>query len=220
VADLNGDGRPDFVALISQEHEAVVAFLNVGPGQFDPRVIYEAPHPAFGSSGIELVDLDGDGDLDVLMSNGDVLDSNLLRPYHGIQWLENKGTYPFREHPLTSLYGAHRAVAADFDGDGDLDIAATSFLPGSYYAPLRKQRKLDALLILEQTARGRFVRHSLERISCDHATCDAADYDGDGKPDLVIGNMFIPVDPGTADPDLEAPWLVLLRNQGKAPASP
>src|SRR5262249_15801998 len=62
VADLNGDGRPDFVALISQEHETVVAFLNAGKGRFRPEVIYTAPHPAFGSSGIQLVDLDGDGD--------------------------------------------------------------------------------------------------------------------------------------------------------------
>ena len=30
VADLNGDGKPDFVAVISQEHETVVAFLNDG----------------------------------------------------------------------------------------------------------------------------------------------------------------------------------------------
>ena len=35
VVDLNGDGRPDFVAVISQEHEKVVAFLNRGtPGSF------------------------------------------------------------------------------------------------------------------------------------------------------------------------------------------
>src|SRR5579859_2502139 len=91
IADLNHDGRPDFVALISQEFETVVAFLNTGPGKFEPHVTHAAPHPAFGSSGIQLVDLDQDGDLDVLYSNGDVLDSNLLRPYHGIQWLENRG---------------------------------------------------------------------------------------------------------------------------------
>ena len=112
VADLDGDGRPDFVALISQEHETVVAFLNIGGHRFQPQVIYAAPHPAFGSSGIQLVDLDGDADLDVLMTNGDSLDSRMLRPYHGVQWLENRGSYPFRCHRLTSLYGAHRAVAA------------------------------------------------------------------------------------------------------------
>ena len=61
VGDLNKDGRPDFVALISQEHETVVAFLNEGNGRFRKETIYTAPHPAFGSSGIQLIDLDGQG---------------------------------------------------------------------------------------------------------------------------------------------------------------
>ena len=30
------------------------------------------------------------------MTNGDSMDSQLLRPYHGVQWLENRGSYPFR----------------------------------------------------------------------------------------------------------------------------
>ena len=37
VADLNGDGKPDFVALIAQEHETVVAFINEGGGKFRRR---------------------------------------------------------------------------------------------------------------------------------------------------------------------------------------
>ena len=80
VCDLNGDGKPDFVALISQEHETIVAFLNEGDGRFRKETIYTAPHPAFGSSGIQLVDLNGDGRLDVLYTNGDSLDSHHLQP--------------------------------------------------------------------------------------------------------------------------------------------
>jgi hypothetical protein len=111
VCDLNSDQKPDFVALISQEHETVVAFLNEGGGRFRKETIYAAPHPAFGSTGIQVVDLNGDGKLDVLLTNGDVLDQPyLLKPYHGIHWLENKGTYPFTPHQLTALYGVHRAV--------------------------------------------------------------------------------------------------------------
>ena len=84
VADLNGDGRPDFVAVFGQEHETVDAFLNEGSGRFARKTIFQAPHPAFGSSGIELVDLDRDGDLDVLLTNGDVMDAPLLRPDQGV----------------------------------------------------------------------------------------------------------------------------------------
>jgi hypothetical protein len=214
VADLNGDGRPDFVALISQEHETVVAFLNAGNNRFLPHVIYAAPHPAFGSTGIQLVDLDRDGDRDVLMTNGDTLDSNLLRPYHGIRWLENQGSYPFRDHHLASLYGVNRAVAADIDGDGDMDIAATTFLPGSFYQPLCREMNLDAVIILEQDAPGHFVRHSLETVTCDHATCDLGDFDADGDLDFVTGNFFIP-DRGEATGHRSATdWVILRENLG------
>ena len=98
IADLNKDGKPDFVALLAQEHESVVAFINTGQGlTFERRrPIYAAPHPNWGSSGIELVDLDKDGDLDVLYTHGDTFDDFVLKPYHGIQWLENTGHAPVR----------------------------------------------------------------------------------------------------------------------------
>jgi FG-GAP-like repeat len=190
VADLNGDGRPDFVALISQEHETVVAFLNEGGGKFRKEVIYAAPHPAYGSSGIQLVDLDGDGDLDVLYTNGDVLDKPfLLKPYHGVHWLENCGRYPFTHHRLADMPGVMRAVAADVDGDGDMDIIAVSYLPAEEF-PRRNELDLDAVLWLEQTTKGTFVRRPLETKSCDHFTCAIGDLMGDGRPSLVVGNFW------------------------------
>ena len=75
------------------------------------------------------------------------------------------GLLPVPVHRLTSLYGAQRAVAADLDGDGDLDIVAVCFLPGSYYQSLCREMDLDAAILLEQVAPGRFVRHSLETMT-------------------------------------------------------
>ncbi len=216
VADLNGDGRPDFLALISQEYETVVAYLNIGDHRFQPQVIYAAPHPAFGSSSIQLVDMDGDGDRDVLMTNGDPMDSQLLRPYHGVQWLENPGSYPFRCHRLTSLYGAQQAVARDIDGDGDQDIVAVCFLPGTYYQGLCRDMDLDAVIMLEQTAPGQFRRHSLETVTCDHATCDLGDFDADGKVDLVTGNLLISFGPISIEDQPDADWIVLRKNLGRS----
>jgi hypothetical protein len=195
IADLNGDGRPDFVALISQEHEIVEAFLNEGEGQFSRRTIYAAPHPAFSSNGIQLVDFDRDGDLDVLMTNGDVLERRVLKPYQGIHWLENRGDYPFEPHRLDSLYGVARAVAGDLDGDGDLDIAATTFLPGGHWSRVRPSLDSEAIVVLEQTEPGAFVRHELESETCDHPSCDLGDFDGDGRLDLVTSSCIF-LDPG------------------------
>jgi hypothetical protein len=191
VCDLNGDGKPDFVALISQEHETVVAFLNDGHGNFHKETIYTAPHPAYGSTGIQVVDLDGDGKPDVLYTNGDILDKPyLLKPYHGIHWLRNRGRFPFEDHLLTSMCGVHRAVAADFRGTGRLDIVAVSFLPKDAF-PDRKKFNLDSVIYLEQTKPGQFVRHSLEAIHCDHATCAAGAWDGDGHVHFVTGNFCL-----------------------------
>jgi hypothetical protein len=191
VGDLNGDGKPDFVALISQEHETVVAFLNDGTGNFRKETVYAAPHPAWGSSGIQLVDLNGDGKLDVLYTNGDTLDAPyLLKPYHGISWLENRGSFPFEHHPLTAMYGVMRAVAADFTGRGKKDIVAVGFLPPEHF-PRREELRLDSVILLEQTAPGEYVRHSLETGGCDHFTCAAGDLYGDGTVQLVTGSFFL-----------------------------
>jgi len=188
VADLNRDNHPDFVCLFSQEHEAVVAFINDGEGGFRQENIYQAPHPAYGCCSLELADLDGDGDLDVLLANGDILDPPfLLKPYHGLQWLENRGPYPFVPHPIGPLYGVLSARSADFDGDGDLDIAAVTYLPANGF-PQRNERGLPAVVLYEQVGRGTFATHVLETGRCDNLCCLPVLLQSDQLPSLLIGH--------------------------------
>ena len=112
-----------------------------------------------------------------------------MKPYHGVQWLENPGRFPFIHHPLTPMYGAMRAVAAEFrPRSGVKDIVAVSCLPPELY-PLRAKRQLDAMVFLEQTAPGKFARHVLEQGACDHFTCAAGDLDGSGQIQLVTGSF-------------------------------
>jgi hypothetical protein len=189
VVDLDGNGNLDFVALISQEHEVIVAYLNDGKGHFTPKELFRGPHPAYGSTGIQVVDLDGDGKPDILYTNGDTRDKPfVLKPYHGVQWLKNLGGLRFEHRPITPLYGAHRAVAADFTGTGRNDIVAVSYLSAETF-PQRQAKRLDAVVYLEQVTPGRFVRHSLETATCDHVTCVAGDLFGRGQADLVTGNF-------------------------------
>jgi hypothetical protein len=203
-ADLNRDGRMDFVTVFAQEHETVVAYLNAGGFAFEPRTIYVAPHPNWGSSGMQLVDLDRDGDLDVLLTHGDTFDDGIVKPYHGIQWLENTGAYPFTARTLAQMPGVHSAKAADLDGDGDLDVVAAALLAGGADVD---EKSLPALVWLEQTKPGAFARHTIEMGVPRHATLDVADIDADGDVDIVAGNFSLTRDP--------SPWLNLYLNRLK-----
>lgn len=188
VADIDGDGRLDFVALISQEHETAVAFLNRGNLKFEAKELAEPQDPSIGSSGLSLVDLDGDRDLDVLQTCGDTFDSYSIKPNHGVQWLENTGDMQFTRHVLAELPGAHRALAGDMDGDGDLDVVAAAFLPRQ----LRKQPStadLDSLILLRQTKPGTFERSRLQGTLTHHMAVEMADFDLDGDLDLAVGNF-------------------------------
>ena len=165
------------------------AFINQGDGRFQKRSLYQAPDPSYGSSGIQLVDLNGDKKIDILYTNGDTLDEpHLFKPYHSVQWLENKGNLQFEHHPITPMYGAHRAVAGNLLGNHRQDIVAVSFLPRDKF-PDREKRRADAVIILEQTASGEYRRHSFSTVDCDHTTCAIGDVYGTGRLDIVVGNF-------------------------------
>jgi hypothetical protein len=207
VADLNGDGTLDFVALISQEYEVVEAFLNDGQGSFRRELIFAGGDPAFGSSGIQLVDMDADGDLDVLYSNGDTFGSLHLKSYHGIHWLENRGQYPFENRLLAKMVGVQKALAADLDGDGDQDVVAVALLPRNLLVS-PEIREHHSVIVLEQTTPGNFIRHEAERGQFYHAGLELTDLDRDGNVDIVVGNMY-------PDDEPIQPWLTVWSNLGK-----
>ncbi len=200
VVDLDRDGRPDVVALISQEHEVVVAYTNAGGGEFESRELWRAPHPKWGHTGLEPTDLDGDGDTDLLFTSGDTFDTaaDVLLPFHGVWWLENRGGGVFWFWELGSLYAAHRAEPADLDGDGDLDVAASGFL-GDPAREWQTRARLPTVVWFEQRPGQTFVRHVLRTGALDHATLAAGDWDDDGDVDLVVGSYLWPDDtrPGT-----------------------
>ncbi|MCY2962898.1 MAG: VCBS repeat-containing protein [Planctomycetota bacterium] len=186
AVDLDGDGQLDFIAVVSQEHETIDAFLNQGGLKFARQTIFRGPDPTYGSTGIQVIDFDADGDLDCLATNGDMFDTFYLKPYHGVRWFENRGEFPWTEHFLAEMPGVHRALAGDLDGDGDLDIAACSLFPDSI-AGNQIRPDFDAVLWLEQTEPGQFRRHSLRKGHGRFPSLELADFDADGDLDIAVG---------------------------------
>jgi len=188
--DLDGDGRLDLVALVSQEHESVVFLQNLGDRTWRAQTLWSAEDPAFGLSGMELVDLDGDRDLDILVTNGDTFDSLSVKPSHGVQWLRNEGGLRFTPVRIADLAGAYRALPADLDRDGDLDLAVSVWLPRQSLQAGIDVTTLPALVVYEQTEPLRFERRTLQSGQPVHAALEMGDFDADGDLDLVVGSFL------------------------------
>ncbi|XZE51496.1 FG-GAP repeat domain-containing protein [Planctomycetaceae bacterium SH139] len=188
LTDLNQDGHLDFIALISQHFERIEAFINDGRGNFVSQPIYEAPDPSFGSSGIQLVDINDDGRQDILYTNGDAFDSFILKPFHSVRWFENIGDGNFQPHLLGPLPGAHRAIAEDVTGNGLPDVVAGAFLPRDLLLSANYQ-EAEAVVLWEQVEVGVFEQHVLDNEGADHAALTVHDINEDGRADIILGNF-------------------------------
>jgi hypothetical protein len=195
--DYDGDGRPDLWVLWAQGDEQIAVYLNGGRGNFAKKILLRFP-PSYGSGSFELVDFNKDGKLDILYANGDNGDKTYsLKPYHGIRIFINKGKDKFEEQYFFPLDGATQALARDFDGDGDLDIAAIAFFPDYSINPAR------SFVYLENTGKNQFTPRTFPDTNRGRwLTMDAADVDQDGDLDLLLGSFYLAITP-TPKPLLE-----------------
>jgi hypothetical protein len=202
LADLDGDGRPEVVSpnkgaqdpRATQEPTAISWFDIEGPPLEGEWVEHELTRIRWPINA-QPVDLDGDGDLDVV--GGSVAERRMV-------WFENQGERgpgaTFVERPLivtgTSLRGADRPPArreddgalvsgfnmdfADLSGDGRLDIVTFEFT----------RIVVRSVVWLEQpgTPDGAWRLHPIGDYAPDEVVGLAvADINGDGRPDVMTG---------------------------------
>ena len=135
VQDYNHDGLPDIWALFAQGEEGIFLFTNKGNGNFSQEEVLRFP-PSYGSSYFELADFNKDGYPDIVYTCGDNGDySPVLKPYHGVYIFMNDKTNHFTKKFFFPINGCYKAMARDYDGDGDLDIATISFFADYAHQP-------------------------------------------------------------------------------------
>jgi hypothetical protein len=189
VADLNGHGNLDIVALVAQDSEEVHAFFGDGHGNFRDRVLYGSTNKDYGSSGLSIADVNGDGKPDIVYTNGDGFDYATpgSRPWHGVQWLENLGEGKFSYHRVGDFPGAFSPVVVDLKGDGHKDIVVCS--------GFNDWTKQDAvsLMCFENDGTNHFTPRILAHVPTHLIVVKAADLFNDGRIELVTGAfMFYP----------------------------
>ena len=188
VYDFNKDGKPDIAALMAQGDEGVYIYYNEGNGKFREERLIRFP-PAYGSNYFQLFDFNGDGFMDIITTNGDNADySVILKPYHGIRIFYNNGSNQFEQKYFLPVYGAQKAIPADFDNDGDIDIASIAFYPDYERLPE------ESFIYWENTGNNSYKRYTFNGFANGRwLTMDAGDMDGDGDKDIILGSALIPV---------------------------
>jgi len=181
-ADFDGDGLRDL--FVGAEYAAPQLLRNTG-GRFEPVTGSGIETPERTISGLVL-DFDGDGRLDLYLANHEDVfreapDLPYARNARRDQLFRNEGEFRFRdvsrEAGVDNSGWSLAPTAADYDGDGDLDV----FVGNDF--------GLDALL---RNDGGRFAEVSADAgVDLPNASmgADWGDYDGDGDLDLFVAGM-------------------------------
>jgi len=206
--DYDKDGLLDLITLYGQGDERIVWYKNNGNLQFSTTTLLRFP-PVYGSSSFELADFNKDGLLDILYTAGDNSDyTQELKPYHGVYVFTNQGKNSFKETFFYQMNGAYKAVAKDFDLDGDLDIAAIAFFV-DYFEKTPKD------FVFFENTNNTFNAKTLNIKNFGRwMVMDTGDIDNDGDEDIILGNHPIGETPGTLLKEwIKSKAVLLLVNQ-------
>ncbi|MEL6907101.1 MAG: VCBS repeat-containing protein, partial [Planctomycetota bacterium] len=165
-ADLDGDGAADVLITLGQfsgTHGVYVAYGD-GAGGFGPLETVGLTAPAFTETGFRTADLEGDGDLDVLVTDNFFTSE--------ARWFVNEGARTFSEGPFFGVPIARNATVLDLDGDGAAELVQVSGSCALEYLDSAPGGLFDPPVVVANCASGIGAR--------------AGDVTGDGLVDLVL----------------------------------
>lgn len=185
VGDFDGDGDIDITAIVTQDEEELWGFENLGQGKFRPRRLWMTSNFDLGSAGLVKSDLDGDGDLDLILPAGDNLEDldAYPQPYHGCYWFENRGNWDFQIARVSDLGGTYSADVGDLDGDGDQDIVLVSMTNNW------NRTDTASVVWLENDGQQHFKTWQIASQPIHLVTVALGDLNGDETLDIVAGGL-------------------------------
>lgn len=157
-------------------------FLLLEAVELDTKPVWESNDFDYSTGGI-LVDVDSDGDLDLVTGNGNDMARNQNRVYYnGSNMLETDASWSSND----AACNGHISMG-DIDSDGDLDLAAAGFAfhIGWQSDPSRVYKNEGSAFETDPVWLG---GDTLQAFSCDWG-----DADGDGDLDLAVaaGNDYV-----------------------------
>jgi len=183
VGDFNNDGWPDVMVLFGSGDEGLWMYLNDHNGGFTSKNLLRFP-PVYGSTSFQLADIDHDGKPDLIYTAGyNFHDSRILKPYHGLYIFKNMGNWDFKQQWFYPINGCTKAIAADFKGDGHLDIITSAFFADMQNDPA------ESLVYFEELSPFNYKPHAIPVSKYGRwMSMEVGDYNNDGKLDVILGN--------------------------------
>jgi hypothetical protein len=175
LRDFNGDGKLDAV-VTDVDQGALALMLGNGDGTFQaPATVPVTSGSGLGLGALAVGDFNKDGKLDLIVSTFDISGSSSIA---NVDFVQGNGDGTFQApQVLFNATVTYSIFVGDFDGDGNADLA---FNPAD--SPLLNSEYRAMALIVNGKGDGTFRAPQLVPAGL---TITAADFNGDGKIDLV-----------------------------------